>query len=108
VSTAQAYPAPIKAQPATVAPAARVETVPKQETAAPRVNLSVPLGLAGTGLALYLMYEVAFGLPTAFDANFGYDPSGFREVAFALRFLGFVFLSLGVLSGLLLLRGPKG
>lgn len=103
-----AYPVPSKAQPATVTTAGRAETAPRQEIAAPSINLTVPLGLAGAGLALYLAYEIAFGLPTAFNADFGYDPSGLREIAFALRFLGFVFLSLGVLSGLLLLRGGKG
>jgi ssDNA-binding Zn-finger/Zn-ribbon topoisomerase 1 len=96
---------------ATVPPA--VEARPAAETAeaaaSPRLaavthrhgNPKVGIGLVGTGLLLYVLYAVLFLFPAVGGPAVGVP----NEVGVTLQVLAFVFLFLGVLAALLLLRG---
>jgi ribosomal protein L37AE/L43A len=80
--------------------AARAVKVPRQRQGNPMVGIS----LAVVGLLMFIAYELLYEAPKIFDIPLLLTAP---EIGFALFFLSFVFVVMGLIASILLVRGRR-
>ena len=63
------------------------------------------IGLLGFGMALFVVYEILVDLPVVLEVNTGVSVA--PDIAFGLRFFGFLFVSVGAILGLSAVRDRR-